>query len=146
MLPTELQKSLFDKLLGEKRAGQASKTATESGVWLSVLSLLYKISNSPGLILKKLQKSAKEDELLAKLADCFQSNTNAADVQLSGKMSLLAKMLKHLKKETDDKIILVSNFTQTLDLIEEHCKSKLYSYVRLDGSTGKLLLQLFVQH
>ena len=33
-------------------------------------------------------------------------------------------------------IVLVSNYTQTLDLFELMCRARKYGYVRLDGSLG----------
>ena len=33
-------------------------------------------------------------------------------IELSGKMSVLAKLIAHLRRTTDDRIVLVSNFTQ----------------------------------
>jgi DNA repair and recombination protein RAD54B len=51
----------------------------------------------------------------------------------SGKLIALAALLKALKTKTDEKIVVVSNFTQTLDVLEELCKSRQYAYCRLDG-------------
>lgn len=47
---------------------------------------------------------------------------------------LLDIMLASLKSNTTDKIVLVSNYTQTLDLFERLCRKRGYFYVRLDGS------------
>lgn len=47
---------------------------------------------------------------------------------------LLDIILASLKSSTDDKIVLVSNYTQTLDLFERLCRKRGYRYVRLDGS------------
>lgn len=33
-------------------------------------------------------------------------------VELSGKMHVLARLLAHLRQKTDDRIVLVSNYTQ----------------------------------
>jgi hypothetical protein len=33
-------------------------------------------------------------------------------------------------------VVLVSNYTQTLDLFELMCRARKYGYVRLDGSLG----------
>uniref|UniRef100_A0A453PNG7 Helicase C-terminal domain-containing protein n=2 Tax=Aegilops tauschii subsp. strangulata TaxID=200361 RepID=A0A453PNG7_AEGTS len=57
-------------------------------------------------------------------------------VELSGKMHVLARLLGHLRLKTDDRIVLVSNYTQTLDLFAQLCRERRYPYVRLDGSTS----------
>jgi hypothetical protein len=56
--------------------------------------------------------------------------------QLSGKFALVAEMLEILWKRTRDKIVIVSNYTQTLDLITTLCRAQDYPFVRLDGSTS----------
>lgn len=43
-------------------------------------------------------------------------------------------MLASMKANTNDKIVLVSNYTQTLDLFERLCRKRGYGYVRLDGT------------
>ena len=37
-------------------------------------------------------------------------------------------------KEKNDKIVIVSNYTQTLDLIQNFCRRKQYGVLRLDGT------------
>ncbi|KAJ1975781.1 DNA-dependent ATPase protein rad54 [Dimargaris verticillata] len=53
---------------------------------------------------------------------------------LSGKMLLLDRMLRQLRETTQDKVVLISNYTQTLDVFEQLCRSNRYGYARLDGS------------
>ena len=53
----------------------------------------------------------------------------------SGKFKTLDKMLQHLKKTTTEKIVLVSNYTSTLDLFEKLLRSRDYTFFRLDGKT-----------
>ena len=43
---------------------------------------------------------------------------------LSGKMAVLAQMLEMLRAETDDRIVVVSNYTQTLDLVGSLCRER----------------------
>jgi DNA repair and recombination RAD54-like protein len=39
-----------------------------------------------------------------------------------------------MHKETSDKIVVISNYTQTLDLIELMCENNKWPLCRLDGS------------
>lgn len=41
-------------------------------------------------------------------------------------------MLAKIRKETKDKIVIVSNYTQTLDLIQNFCQQKQYVFVTND--------------
>ena len=66
---------------------------------------------------------------------CLRSAQDS-NVDWSGKIQLLANMLKELRTKTDDRIVVVSNFTQTLDIIGCLCREQKYPYVRLDGSTS----------
>lgn len=52
----------------------------------------------------------------------------------SGKMQVLDRMLARIRQDTNDKIVLISNYTQTLDVFERLCRSRGYGSFRLDGS------------
>ena len=47
---------------------------------------------------------------------------------------MLDCLLAFIKASTRDKVVLVSNYTQTLDLFERLSRLRNYPYVRLDGS------------
>ncbi|KAF3607253.1 hypothetical protein DY000_02049928 [Brassica cretica] len=92
-------------------------------------------SKSPGTI-------GFEDCLEFFPAEMFSGRSGAwtggdgAWVELSGKMHVLSRLLANLRRNTDDRIVLVSNYTQTLDLFAQLCRERRYPYLRLDGSTS----------
>lgn len=53
-------------------------------------------------------------------------------------------MLDYLNKNTNDKIVLISNYTQTLDLFERLCRNKKYvtGQVLPHSSTDTVILQV----
>ena len=55
-------------------------------------------------------------------------------LEYSGKFAVLDRLLHYLRENTNDRIVLVSNYTQTLDLMAALCRSRPYPYLRLDGS------------
>lgn len=52
----------------------------------------------------------------------------------SGKMAVLDRMLARIRQDTNDKIVLISNYTQTLDVFEKLCRARQYGSLRLDGT------------
>lgn len=54
--------------------------------------------------------------------------------EYSGKMMVLDRMLARIRQDTNDKIVLISNYTSTLDLFERLCRSREYGCLRLDGT------------
>ena len=52
-----------------------------------------------------------------------------------GKMITLERMLSAIHSETTEKVVVVSNWTATLDLMQNLFKLKRWNYLRLDGST-----------
>lgn len=69
---------------------------------------------------------------------------NCSNAEWSGKFLLLANMLSIMRKETKDRIVIVSNYTQTLDVFSLLCKEQSYPFVRLDGSTNSKKRQALV--
>jgi DNA repair and recombination protein RAD54B len=55
----------------------------------------------------------------------------------TGKMKLLYQMLQEIYGNSREKVVVVSNWTSTLDIIQEMLGKKKYPYLRLDGSTAQ---------
>ena len=47
----------------------------------------------------------------------------------SGKFVVLCRLLQWLRQNTDDRIVIVSNYTQTLDLFQQLCREKCVALV-----------------
>ncbi|KAK4136152.1 hypothetical protein BT67DRAFT_418144 [Trichocladium antarcticum] len=102
---------------------------------LKAIGMLKKLCNHPDLL-----------DLAADLPGCEQywpddyvpreSRGRDRDVKpwYSGKMQVLDRMLARIRADTNDKIVLISNYTQTLDLFERLCRSRAYGCLRLDGT------------
>ena len=54
--------------------------------------------------------------------------------ELSGKFMVLDTMLALIRSTTKDKVVLISNYTQTMDQFQKLCIKRGYGFVRLDGS------------
>lgn len=137
--PTALQLKLYDRVL-ETPAARAlvddNAPPVGGGAHLQLIGTLKKLCNSPGILLKSINaKGAKADDdpLNVDIRALCPSTVDTDDVALSGKLLALASLLKTLKSTTDEKIVLVSNFTNTLDVIEGLCRRRQYSFARLDG-------------
>ncbi|KAI7894798.1 P-loop containing nucleoside triphosphate hydrolase protein [Mucor mucedo] len=122
-----LQRSLYDVFLTSPEIqkilrGQGSQP-------LKAITILKKLCNHPNLL-----------NLPADLEGCEKvlpegySTNQKVDASFSGKFMVLARMLSKIKKETKDKIVLISNYTQTLDVFEKFCKQNQYGVLRLDGT------------
>ncbi|KAJ3102730.1 DNA-dependent ATPase protein rad54 [Phlyctochytrium planicorne] len=92
---------------------------------LKAITLLKKLCNHPGLVhdLKEFQKFT--------FPNGFSGSMFAP--AFSGKLKLLADMLE-MVKANKEKIVLISNYTQTLDMFDKLCRDRKYGVLRLDGS------------
>ncbi|KAK9044328.1 hypothetical protein V6N11_072638 [Hibiscus sabdariffa] len=114
---------------------------------LAYITALKKLCNHPKLIYDTIKSGSPgttgfEDCMRFFPPEMFSGRSGSwtggdgAWVELSGKMHVLARLLAHLRQRTDDRIVLVSNYTQTLDLFAQLCRERRYPYLRLDGTTS----------
>ncbi|XP_060071052.1 DNA repair and recombination protein RAD54-like [Ylistrum balloti] len=131
---TPLQTALY-QLLVKSKAGDPDMEfdGRPTGTSLSFITQLKKLCNHPDLIYDKCVGDA--DGFEGSL-DLFPTGYNLKVVrpELSGKVLVLDCLLAMIKSTTSDKMVLVSNYTQTLDLFEKLCRLRGYIFVRLDGS------------
>ena len=59
-------------------------------------------------------------------------------------MSVLERMLARIRAETNDKIVLISNYTQTLDLFERMCRARKYLPPASFPQTLSLPIRIFL--
>ncbi|KAH6644104.1 helicase swr1 [Boeremia exigua] len=102
---------------------------------LKAIGMLKKLCNHPDLLDLPSDIPGCEDKLPA---DFVPKDARGRDrdvkVWYSGKMLVLDRMLARIRAETNDKIVLISNYTQTLDVFAALCRSRGYGSLRLDGT------------
>ncbi|XP_033733127.1 lymphoid-specific helicase-like [Pecten maximus] len=86
-------------------------------------------------VMMQLRKCCNHPYLLEYPLDPDTGNFKVDEdiVKKSGKMLLLDRMLKELKSR-DHKVLIFSQFTTMLDVIEDYCYFRSYKFCRLDGS------------
>ena len=142
-LQTELYMHFVNAVLSQRMA-KTGGTGT-----LGCILALKKLCNHPKLIYDAMH--GYDDEAKAATAgfrDCAHlfpetfSNTRGQRaefgdlIEFSGKFGVLDRLLHYLRTQTKDRIVLVSNYTQTLDLFMALCRCRNYPCIRLDGSVG----------
>ena len=66
------------------------------------------------------------------------------DASLSSKFIIIANMLEQLFVNLEEKIIIVSNYTETLSIFENLCRKRGYPYIKFDGKTNISIRQQMV--
>ncbi|KAF2219023.1 P-loop containing nucleoside triphosphate hydrolase protein, partial [Elsinoe ampelina] len=136
--PTGLQASVYESIVA---SGTLTAAIGHSELNLGLINILKKACNSPSLLAAPPQSSSKanvEDEavntsVLSDLHTKFSPATLRAPS--SGKLRVLDSLLLHISKSTLEKVVIMSNYTTTLDVIAPFLSSQSYTFVRLDGST-----------
>lgn len=102
---------------------------------LKAIGMLKKLCNHPDLLDLPTDLPGCEDFLPD---DFVPKDARGRDrdvkVWYSGKMLVLDRMLASIRASTNDKIVLISNYTQTLDVFAALCRSRGYGCLRLDGT------------
>ena len=146
-----LQSTLYHHFL-ESKAAKAALTGKNAMV-LAAITALKKLCNHPKLIYDMVNGAKNTGGSAAGFEDVggfFEPGMYDARGPgnrggggmcpgwefHSGKFAVVARLLAILRAETKDRVVIISNYTQTLDLMQVLCRQNNYPVVRLDGSTS----------
>lgn len=123
---TPVQKQIYLNYINSEATKSAVRNSEESkNTFRSLASItnLKKLCNHPDLILDKIMEGSEGFENSRNILPP-RNGENDVRPELSGKLMLLDYFLANLKANYSDKIVLVSNYTQTLDLFEKLCRKR----------------------
>jgi DNA repair and recombination protein RAD54B len=101
---------------------------------LQLIMVLKKVCNSPSLLKTTKDGESTPSELLQALLPLIPPHVLNSHAS-STKLRILDSLVHRIYTTTEEKIVIVSNYTTTLDMIERMLVSLSYTYLRLDGST-----------
>ncbi|XP_029868141.1 DNA repair and recombination protein RAD54B isoform X3 [Aquila chrysaetos chrysaetos] len=144
--PTALQLELYQKLLSSRVIRSCLQGRLENSPHLICIGALKKLCNHPCLLFKAIKEKScdpvsderDESSLYEGLIDVFPQDytSDTFSETDSGKLQVLVKLLAAIHElNSSERVVLVSNYTQTLNILQETCKRYGYSYTRLDGHT-----------
>jgi DNA repair and recombination RAD54-like protein len=173
---TEIQKNMYQHLISSKDMQHVLDGKQVN--CLSSIQMLMKLCNHPRLIgeedpkQKKMGKGRRATKNISYGED--EKNSSAAPgaagvakylpadaggglnvpirPEWSGKMFVLYRLMREMRipGNGNDKIVIVSNYTQTLDLIGRMCRENSWGFCRLDGSIAmkkrQKMVRLFTLH
>ncbi|KNH48515.1 hypothetical protein EDEG_05102 [Edhazardia aedis USNM 41457] len=113
---TEMQRKWYRSILKKEMNYELAKSQTRL---MNIVMHLRKVCNHPYLFDGAEPEPFTTDEHL---------------VYNSGKMILLDKLLKYLK-ERKSRVLIFSQMSRMLDILEDYCDFRGFSFRRLDGST-----------
>ncbi|CAL9045906.1 unnamed protein product [Musa banksii] len=144
---TPLQLELYNHFVQSKNVKHVIAEEMKQSKILAYITALKKLCNHPKLIYDSIKSGSSgtsgfDDCIRFFPTELFSGRSGSWTggggiwVELSGKMHVLARLLGQLRKNTDDRVVLVSNYTQTLDLFAQLCRERRYPFLRLDGTTS----------
>ncbi|KAK5605861.1 hypothetical protein CRENBAI_004772 [Crenichthys baileyi] len=141
-MPSPLQQKLYKHLLCHNVFRACLQGFTQGSAHLACITALKKLCNHPGLlhvtVKERTDRGCVESSLYEGLADLFPESYSSArfNTSDSGKLLVLSDLLSAIRQlSPSDRVVLVSNYTQTLDLLQDLCVQAGYTFCRLDGQT-----------
>ncbi|KAJ0000387.1 hypothetical protein NQD34_012229 [Periophthalmus magnuspinnatus] len=137
-----LQHDLYRHLLCHRVFRSCLMDNAQTHTHLACITALKKLCNLPGLLYntvkQKTHNESVESSIYEGLADLFPESytSDGLNVSDSGKLQVLSDLLAAIRQiSPSDRVVVVSNYTQTLNMLEELCTLMNYTFCRLDGQT-----------
>lgn len=130
--PTNTQSKIYQNVLASP-VFQCAIGNSESA--LQLITILKKVCNSPSLLSPKNVNETPSETISALLSSLPPNLVRHFSPSCSAKIRVLDQLLHHLRTSTSEKIVLVSNYTSTLNLLANLLHSLSLPFLRLDGST-----------
>ncbi|KAK3072645.1 helicase [Teratosphaeriaceae sp. CCFEE 6253] len=126
--PTGAQASVYRAIISSPTFNAALSSPAIS---LELINVLKKVCNSPSLLQKKNDKGegATKPEFLEGVPQSLLKTPGG------GKLQVLDSLLHRIRSTTEEKVVLVSNYTSTMDVLASLLNALEYKYLRLDGAT-----------
>lgn len=140
--PTSTQANIYRSVLASP-VFQCAIGNSESA--LQLITILKKVCNSPSLLSSKNQDESASDTITALLSSLPANLLRHFSPSSSAKIRVLDQLLHNLRTATSEKIVLVSNYTSTLNLLATLLTSLSLTFLRLDGSTPAQKRQSLVE-
>lgn len=141
--PTAAQQKVYQHVLESPNFQSALGNA---GTTLQLITMLKKVCNSPWLLNPKGNRCNAQAPPGSNLAANLLDGIDPRLIRNNGgssKIRVLDQLL-HVLKQTDEKVVLVSNYTSTLELFETLLTALGFPFLRLDGSTASSKRQALV--
>ena len=129
--PTAPQAAVYQQVLGSPMFQSAIGNAESS---LQLLTVLRKVCNSPKLLQAHVSDEKQPSALTESLLDTISPKLLSIGAN-STKIRVLDQLLYTISTQTNEKVVIVSNFTSTLTLLANLLSSLSLPFTRLDGST-----------
>ncbi|XP_053182947.1 DNA repair and recombination protein RAD54B [Scomber japonicus] len=137
-----LQRELYMHLLSHRVFRACLQSSTQTHTHLACITALKKLCNHPGLLHSTVKERADcgsvDNSIYDGLADLFPESYSSGGLNTadSGKLLVLSDLLAAIRHlSPSDRVVVVSNYTQTLDLLQDLCVHMSYTFCRLDGHT-----------
>ncbi|KLJ06386.1 DNA repair and recombination protein RAD54B [Blastomyces silverae] len=129
--PTSSQKNIYRHVLTSP-VFQCALGNSESA--LQLITILKKLCNSPSLLNPRNSDETPNSTLSALISSLPPNILRHLSPASSGKLRVLDQLLHNIRHTTSEKVVLISNYTSTLDLLATLLTSLSLPFLRLDGS------------